>query len=142
MPNFHHFLLLDPPPAQEYMERATSILHFPVPTLHDNNINDVGANQSATRGGLVALQNQRNPVKFMDVADVAVWNPESGVRAQSGAGYEAELARISGMSDAERRAIEAAELAVEAKALEAEAAKSKALPPSRGHLRSWDLAYT
>jgi hypothetical protein len=32
MPNFHHFLLLDPPPAQEYMERATSILHFPVPT--------------------------------------------------------------------------------------------------------------
>jgi hypothetical protein len=79
----------------------------------------------------VALQNQRNPVKFMDVADVAVWNPESGGRAQSGAGYEAELARTSSMSDAERRAIEAAELAVEAKALEAEATKSKVLPSSK-----------
>jgi hypothetical protein len=41
------------------------------------------------------------------------------------------LARISALPDAERRAIEGAERAVEAKALEAEAATSKALPSSK-----------
>jgi hypothetical protein len=32
MPNFHHYLLLNPPPAQDDMERAVSILNFQVPT--------------------------------------------------------------------------------------------------------------
>jgi hypothetical protein len=41
------------------------------------------------------------------------------------------LAPISALPDAERPAIEAAERAVEVKALEAEAAKSKALPSSK-----------
>jgi hypothetical protein len=59
---------------------------------------------------------------------VAVGNPESHAPDEE---YEAELARISAMPDAERPAIEAAERAVEVKALEAEAAKSKALPSSK-----------
>jgi hypothetical protein len=66
--------------------------------------------------------------------------PPNGSRALSDAEYEAELPTISAMSDAECRAIEAAEQAVEVRALEGDAAKSKALPSSA--VRPRDTAYT
>jgi hypothetical protein len=46
--------------------------------LHDNNINDLGANQSATRPPDVALSTQRNQLKPKDVAPVALREPGFG----------------------------------------------------------------
>jgi hypothetical protein len=103
----------------------------PLQTNDNNNLDDF---PTATNFRPNSQPLQRFPECIQGVnhicSDVAVGNPESHASDEEEE-YEAELARTSAMSDAERRAIEAAERAVEVKPLETEAATPKALPSSK-----------
>jgi hypothetical protein len=101
----------------------------PLQTNDNNNLDDfpTATNFRQNSQALQTFPECIHEVKHI-CSDVAVGNPESHASDEE---YEAELARISAMSDAERRAIEAAERAAEVKALGGEAAKSKALPSSK-----------